>query len=233
MLTEPIKQIIKKHALEEQPKECCGLIVQKGENYEAFPCKNDSNEPNKFKLNCFDYLKASNMGDIKALYHSHFNSSDFSLFDKQQSKVNKLKYILYFAPENEFKIFDPNIDKLSDYLGLKFIPQIQDCFTLAKLYYKKEFNIPINGYTWHQDCLENGQKLFDNNYIREGFIKVSELKKNDCILFKFRKDFSEHCAIYLGDNLILHQPIEKLSRIDELSRYKKYLNYIVRHKSLF
>lgn len=227
MLTDQIKESIKEHTFKEQPKECCGLIVQKDENCTSFPCKNDSNEPNKFRVNCSDYLKCSFCGDIKALYHSHFNSPDFSLYDKQQAKINNLKYILYFVPDNKFNIFDPLIDNLSNYIGRKYQIGVQDCFTLVRDYYKKELNKEIFNYERDENW-KNISPLIDLCYKKEGFKEVNDLKKHDIILFKFRRDFSEHCAVYLGDNLMLHQPVNGLSKIEPIDRYKRYINHIIR-----
>jgi len=63
-------------------------------------------------------------------------------------------------------------------------------------------------------------------------VQDGTLKKYDCILFKFLKN-TEHIAVYLGDDLILHQPRGKESLIEKYSSpLKRRKSYIIRHKSL-
>ena len=47
MLNKRAKEEIKRHALEECPNECCGLLVEREEDVKVFRCKNSSTEKTK------------------------------------------------------------------------------------------------------------------------------------------------------------------------------------------
>ncbi len=239
MLNEHNKNLIREHALQASPEECCGLVVST-ESHEpkAIKCKNISKTPDKHFVICpTDYVKASALGKVVATYHSHADDFDtLSEFDKFNSEIHKLKYILYCLSKNTFLEYDPDCE-FNQYIGRQFKIGKTDCFSLVKDFFGAELKIKISNYLHLRDesWRNNLEELFDKNYMNEGFIKVSnEYKKYDCHLFKYRKKAaSQHVAINLGNNLILHQPFNGLSRIEELTeRHKKFINYTVRHKSL-
>ena len=82
ILSSHIKKQIKAEYVKERPKECCGLIVSNKGVLTCVPAKNDSLEKDFFRVNPRDYLQASNLGEIVAVYHSHTNGNqNFSEFD--------------------------------------------------------------------------------------------------------------------------------------------------------
>src|SRR6266496_1042505 len=85
-----IQEQIKAHALEDQTKECCGLIAGGG----IYKCRNISTINDHFLIDSKDYFTASLLGKISAVYHSHVNgNNDFSDFDKQMSDNLNIKYV--------------------------------------------------------------------------------------------------------------------------------------------
>ena len=87
MINKYIKNHIKKHALEENPNECCGLIFESDGITKACRAKNTSTDKKRsFAVDTVDYYKASLLGDVQAIYHSHSNGNpDFSIKDKEDS----------------------------------------------------------------------------------------------------------------------------------------------------
>lgn len=234
-LNKKIKKEIKDHAFEERPKECCGLLILlSNQSIEAHRCRNEETKDDKFKINPEDYLTASQKGKIMGVYHSHTNDLEsFSQKDKYFSKLHGLKYVLYNTRFNSFFQYDPDSDP-EGYVGRVFEIGKQDCFGLMKEFYKEELNIDLKNYNRDSSWEEAKESLFDKHFEKEGFVKVDDLKKYDCILFKFKKKiFSDHIAIYMGDNKILHHPINGFSKIDFYGeQYKRLTNYTIRHKSL-
>jgi len=109
-LNKNIKKYIKKHSLEEYPNECCGLIIENDEKKQSpYRCKNISDQKNKnFEIDAESYLKASELGEIKAYYHSHpDDNDDFSGADRISSRSHGLPIIMYFLKGNEFFIYEP------------------------------------------------------------------------------------------------------------------------------
>ena len=112
-MKENIKQVIREHALEELPNECCGLLVddEHGE-VQVFKCRNSSefNRKEHFSISPEEYLVATTLGKISAIYHSHpitYEKAQFSEFDKKVSQNNNIKSILYDITQNEFLEHSP------------------------------------------------------------------------------------------------------------------------------
>jgi cell wall-associated NlpC family hydrolase len=64
-----------------------------------------------------------------------------------------------------------------------------------------------------------------------GFRQVSNFRKNDVLIMRTKRfDFPIHCAVYLGEDMILHHPGNKPSLTEKLSnQHKKWVIYIMRH----
>ena len=236
MLSYINKSIIREHALLESPNECCGLVISDDSGKDQiFKCKNLSETPEEtFSICTEDYVRASQLGKIIATYHSHVNGKDaFSEFDKFNSENHKLTYHLYCIQKNSFLEYNPN-QEFNSYVGRKFKIKDSDCFTLMRDFYNKELSININDYYRNDNWKQEDKYIFENNYKSEGFSKVEgEYKKYDCHLFKFRGSAAEHIAVNLGNNLILHQPLNGFSRIEELTaKHKKFIHFTIRHKDI-
>ena len=60
------------HAKKENPKECCGLLLNIRGKEKYFPCGNLSLSSHQcFILDPEDYVKGDNLGDIIGIVHSH------------------------------------------------------------------------------------------------------------------------------------------------------------------
>lgn len=107
-----IKNKIKKHALEDFPDECCGLVIEESGEQEACRCDNESKDKkNFFRIGIKDYLKATKKGKILACYHSHteeHHDLDFSEFDKEVSDSHGVPLIMYSIREDKFKEHIPS-----------------------------------------------------------------------------------------------------------------------------
>ena len=238
ILNKHIKKEIKAHALKLEPEECCGLVVEDehSKTYNIFKCRNSSVDNRKhFKILPSDYLKASRAGDIKAVYHSHCNDlENFSEFDKLNSQNHDIEFILYVIKNDDFLSYFPNC-RYNSYVGRELVLGKQDCGSLVRDFYRKEFNIEINDYERDETWLENPKDTLDRCYEDEGFEKVQDLRPFDCIFFKMKKlGPSSHVGIYLGNDMLLHQTggVNGYSRIEDYNRWKKFKNYVIRHKGL-
>jgi len=113
MMDEKVKQAIRQHALEELPYECCGLLVsnEKGDA-QVFKCKNGSklNRKEHFSISPEEYLVATSIGRVSAMYHSHptsYQEAQFSQFDEQASQSHNIKSVLYDIKSNTFLEHEP------------------------------------------------------------------------------------------------------------------------------
>ena len=175
--------------------------------------RNVSEDNERFKISAQDYLQASELGDIKAIYHSHPSTKpSFSEFDKFNSISHNLIYVLYSMKDNSFTQFDPSLTEFNKYIGREFKIGKTDCYSLIKDFYESELNIQLSEYHRDKDFRSNLEDLFDKHFGKEGFYKADELQKYDCILFGRGKDsLSNHIALYLGGNLMLQKRIKHKS----------------------
>ena len=94
----------KKHALEEHPKEACGVVV----NGKYFRCRNVADKPeNDFILETRDYIKARQNGKIEAIIHSHPKGGKESPADQKACSRTKINWHIYLTPKDEWLTINP------------------------------------------------------------------------------------------------------------------------------
>ena len=265
MLTDDyIESEIRKHANSDLENECCGFVVfsEKEKVNVIFPCQNQSRHKGEhFSICPKDYIRASRLGEIIAVYHSHPNQAvgEFSEFDKIQSEVHELPSILYNIKEDKFFEYEPDGYK-SSYVGRMFQIGNQDCFALLRDYYKNELGINFDNFKrdelWTNDLtnfskekvqeiklsprstfVENLNILLKKENLVEviqGQPNVEEMMNHDIILFKYYDlDKPSHCGVYIDGNKVLHHPVRNYSRIQNYSELLRRQTYsILRHESL-
>jgi cell wall-associated NlpC family hydrolase len=164
-----------------------------------------------FILHPFDYVTGSTLGEIKAVYHSHSNSEIFSQKDLTQTNLHNIPFIMYYIPKDKFKVTTPF--KLGE----------NDCYTpIQKFFANKGIKLP--NYKRSEGWKEKTPGIIEKSYKEQGFIEIhlNELKKDDLILFKFKRDFAEHIGIYLGNNKFLHNSKEGIEKIMDYNKWAKY-----------
>ena len=97
------KLAAKQHALEEAPKEACGIVV----NDIYYPCKNISDTPeDTFAIHPKDFLKARSKGKLQYIVHSHPAGGLASKTDINACKATKLKWYIYRNTLDEWLIIN-------------------------------------------------------------------------------------------------------------------------------
>jgi proteasome lid subunit RPN8/RPN11 len=237
VLTEQHRIIIAKHAKNEYPRECCGLITKSGH---CVPCENISVKPETHFVISQEEKKQviEDFGELWGYYHSHPNGGDLSEKDKWIAAKLQINCILY--SENQIKIHSPGIFDVP-YLGRPFVLGILDCLTLVIDYYRRELNIRIEDFEHPSRCVENwdnlpvnfaGNLYLSNFFINQGFVRVDKPKRHDILLNYWGLKAPSHCLIYLRDNLVMHHPPGLDSKTEEYAKIKKRTSVILRHKTL-
>lgn len=235
ILSNDIKKQIKNQYKKEFPKECCGLIVSDRGDLTCVPTQNDSLEKDFFRVNPREYLEASNLGEIVAVYHSHTNGNkNFSEFDKFNSINHDITYVMYCPENNSLIQFSPSCGDFNNYIGRKFEIGESDCYSLVRSFYEAELKVTLGHYYRDQNWRSYLNDLFEKHFEDEGFYQVNDLNKYDCILFSNGENKPcSHISIYLGNGLILHQPEKSYSRIESLTgRHLKLIKKVIRHKNV-
>ena len=230
-----LKKKISEHAKREAPNECCGFIIQKEKELDVFECVNQSNSKNKhFKISPNDYLKATSLGTIASVYHSHVDGNlDFSHFDKVQSEAENMRYLMYHLETDSFTEYIPK-GKKDDLLGRSYQLGERDCLSLIRDYYRTRHGVNIKDYKRDESFNYGGEDLYRKNYESEGFFEVdkNDLKEGDMLFInKYGEDFLSHAAVYMGNDTILHHPMNRFSCVEEYSEPLKLRTLVaVRHK---
>lgn len=218
MLIANIKNQIKNLA-HQTNDEICGIIS----NNNLFPCKNISSNPSRhFILSPFDYLKASYKGKIDCIYHSHPQNPEFSELDKINLYNQKLKGIMYCKNEDSFRYFLPESYN-NKYVGREFKIGINDCLTLVSDYYKNELNIILPKIKREDGWYKTNPNMF-NESLSPDFEKIplEKAEKGNVIVFDMLKNgMPHHFGVYLGNDILLHHPRNKLSTIELITDEKK------------
>lgn len=222
------------HAKQTMPQECCGIaIVFKG-RLKYIPCTNQLSG-DVFCISPDDYLKAEAMGEIVGICHSHVNiSAHPSEADKAACEVTGLPWLIVSIPGDTYYQHNPTGIKAS-LIGRPFYHGVYDCYSLLRDYYKEKLNIELNDYKREVEWWEKGYDLYEDNFRSEGFVEVDikNIQEHDIILMQNGSDKINHAAIYLGDGIILHHCVNRLSSRDVYGGYwLKNTRYVIRHKTI-
>jgi len=229
MKLNKIKKFIKNHALEEFPKECCGFIVEKENDFYCIKSDNIAKIPTRdFKIKISDYLNIKNQYNILYIYHSHCDEkyTEFSGKDILSSDGIGINYLLHVVNTDIFKTYEANSFS-KKYIGRIYEYKKYDCMTLILDFLKNEFNLSINvdslydffeknGYM-HADVTNLVEKVFLESKKLEKINDLENIKKNDIFLMKNHLNKACHFSIYMGDDKVLHHTPDRFSRIEDYS----------------
>ena len=235
MLREKLTDAIRQHAAAEYPNECCGVIVQCGHRQHYIPCHNDAGSPEEqFLMRDSDYRSAEAQGEIIMIIHSHPDVPVLipSETDRIQCDYSGLEWGIISWPEGDFCTFSPRADR--DYTGRPWVLGHADCWSLIMDYHRREFGIVLKNwsvpYEWWKDGKEN---RYEDHWYAEGFREVQHLQPGDMVMMRIGSPVTNHAAVYLGNNLILHHNFGNLSaRVPYGQHFRDRTVRIVRHKDI-
>ena len=238
-LEEDIKEKILAHAKDEFPRESCGLVAVVKGRFRYFPCRNIAETPDEhFVLNGDDYANVESKGEIVAVIHSHPKTNHApSSADRVACEKSGLPWFVINPQTGNWGYCEPDGFELP-YVGREFSHGVVDCYTLLKDFYKKEFEIELNHYDRRDQWWHKGENLYLENFKNEGMEEIAqdELKYGDIILMNLDSPVHNHCAIYIGEQQILHHVQGRLSSRDVYGDsssgfYVKATAKVLRHKS--
>ena len=202
------------HAENVLPDESCGLLaIIKGEK-KYWPCKNLSKENfDYFILDPEDYADCEDQGEIIGLVHSHPQGSAYpSETDKAGCEFSGLEWYIYSLEDKSWHSFKPSGWKPNDLIGREWAWGIQDCWSLVTDYYEKKLNINLKKWERPKTIKEFAeQPYFDEGLLSMNFKLVDDIQENDILLMEGTYNKLNHVAVYIGDQMILHHVIGKLS----------------------
>jgi proteasome lid subunit RPN8/RPN11 len=229
-LSNEVLKAAQSHAIEEFPKEACGLIVdgvyERCVNYATCP-KTD------FKIAGEVWAKFVARGStVEAVIHSHPNGPIFPTAQDMQGQIDTNVPWVIIATDGSV-CASPTIwgDKIPPIIGREFVHGVTDCYSLIRHVFALGKNaLALQGIDWPFDPIElsevprndcwwgtdekPGDDLYAKYFEREGFkiIPREDARPGDGFLAKIKSKQLNHGGLFIGGGLILHHLPMRLSR---------------------
>lgn len=202
------------HANEVAPCEACGLVVFRDGALDYVRCKNVAKDNlNNFTIAPEEYASIEDEGDVVMIAHSHvFIPATPSDVDKVGCEQSGLPWLIVNHPTGAHTITYPTGYK-APLIGRVFSEGLLDCYALVKDYYQQERGITLPDCERPAVWFEIGVSILTDNFKDFGFVEIQqdEMAPGDCILMRVGATVPNHCAVYVGDNVILHHVKDRLS----------------------
>jgi proteasome lid subunit RPN8/RPN11 len=223
-----------KHAKDEAPRECCGLVLIVKGRKRYWPCRNLSEDDKFFVMDPMDYARGEDFGTVLAIVHSHPTTPAIaSEADKMACEQYKKPWYIISLLGDRWCFISPS-GYQAPLIGREWVWGVSDCWTLVRDWYKREMGLKLRD--WDRPVSADAFRrspLFESCLAETGFVDtgLNVPEKGDAVLM--RLDGSpglNHVAIFVGDQKILHQLQGRLSSRDRWDSYwQKVTGRIVRY----
>lgn len=200
------------------PEEACGCVC----NDKFFPLENKAENKADHLFVEYEQIEAIEQREgakVTEVIHSHTNGQIYASEEDIRTQIALgipfgIISVLYHTQEDKHTFSDIYyIGKTNPQLiGRPYIFGVNDCYTLVMDTLKLKYNIEIPNFArkWGWEETDN---LFEKNFESAGFseIPINDVEPGDCALMSFkgfRRNIT-HCAIYVGDDKILHHTCGK------------------------
>lgn len=212
MFREETLRAIEAHAIEDVPRECCGLVVMVDGKEVYVRCRNLAEKEEDFKLSAEDWADAEDMGEIAAIVHSHPDeSAEPTDADKLACEEQGIPWVIVSVRDGKVcdkRVITPEGWK-APLVGRNFFHGVLDCYTLVKDWYEREEGITLPEAEREDDWWDKGQNLYLDNFERAGFRKLKDgeaIQESDVILMQIRSKVPNHAGVYIGSRQIKESP---------------------------
>lgn len=243
---------MQRFAIESYPHEACGFVIsQPGNKMKVVRCENIAEDPRHyFVMNPEDMIKAEALGEPVAVWHTHVEMKNTaSEADMAGCEATELPwFILAIRKADEaieevsWHFSDLNVITPSGfempYLERPYVYGVFDCWNLCRDYLRREYGIKTDLLPQCRipQWWTTGVDLLGQHYEGQGFVRLpegAEPKVGDLFFMQFSAKVPNHCAIYIGDDMILHHQQDRLScRAIYGGSLSKHTTHHLRHKDL-
>lgn len=223
---------IHEHAKREYPRESCGLVVIRKGRYKYVPVRNIAEKDQDFLMDPEEQATAEDIGEVALVVHSHPTTPPMpSEADLVWCERSGLPWLIINTLTGSTHQFAPSGYQAPLY-GRTFSHGILDCYSFIQDYYKRELGIVLPNFERSGEWWLKGQNLYLEGFEAAGFVKVDGPPKlHDGLLMRVASPVPNHGAIYLGEGLIGHHQMGRLSSRDVYGGwYNTVTVAVLRHK---
>lgn len=228
------RETAEQHALTDMPREACGLVVIIKGRERYWRAKNLAVGTDQFILDPEDYAEADEAGDIVAIVHSHPNlPCTPSQADMVSCEASGLPWHIVSAPHFQWHYMEPT-GYQAPMVGREWSHGVLDCYSLIRDWYAQERGLLLPDFARRDEWWLRGQDLYIEGFEVAGFRQVdpADMQPGDVILMRVASPVTNHGAVYLGDNRIIHHVQNRLSCRDVYSEFWiKRTTHVLRHEN--
>lgn len=218
------------HALEEFPRESCGVVVVNG----YVPVANISSEPEKHFEMSADTWTAH--GRVQAVIHSHGPAAALapSADDMRHQIASDVPWAITRTDGvaasplmwwGDFRLDEP-------LLGRQFIHGVTDCYGAIRSEYWQRLGVRLKDFPRDDQWWSEDQDLYRDGFPQAGFraIPAGEAKVGDVALIAFRSKVPNHGGVLVEDGLFYHHLQNRLSCREPLGRWQSMITHWLRYE---
>lgn len=223
-----------KHVLACYPQEAVGYV----ENGIFFPLENVHPDP----VNCFALCEKDSFMLLQKKYYLLHSHTMTSFKDdpripseedmKGQQATNMPWGIVHCDGENVSDILWLEKENIvQELLDREYKANITDCFTLARDFYRANFNIDFGTHPRPADWEEWNPHYINNTYDKLGFKEIKSempLQFGDILLFRIGSNYINHIGIFIEKDKFLHHLYQRKSSYDSIDKWQRQLVKIIR-----
>lgn len=117
-------------------------------------------------------------------------------------------------------------------LGRTYIHGLHDCYSIIRdQFHIRGIDLPNFPRSWN--WCNHGENLYLDNFASAGFYEIprQEATVNDCLLYSIGSKIPNHASVIVGPNGILHHLIDRLSGVDQRSKWARCETLALRYRA--
>lgn len=203
-----------RHALAEHPNECCGLMVRTADKTVYVPCRNvadPSQIEDAFRIDPACYLRASRLGEIVAVFHSHTKRGPQpSPHDRVACDYSGLPWIICSPTMADGGMWTRLLPKPErpPLIGRPWVWEAADCYSLVRDWHVENTGLKLPDLARPESPdSDEAKAFFENNWKRLGFKAIAnpaETLPGDVAMIALVSTNADHVGVILDGGMILH-----------------------------